>query len=176
MIRAAAAEDAGRLAEIDVLSSRYAYKDILSRECLYDDLTVPNRIPVWQKWIAERRFEIFVYEDPCAGSIRAMMGMGPCEDEDQEGAFELHLLYVDPDDLRQGIGSDMLRFFERKGTERGCRRFVIWVLEENAIGKAFYEKHGYLADGKDKLFRRWNKREIRYLKSTDENAAPVNGL
>ena len=71
MIREATVEDAARTAEIDVTSSRYEYKDILSDEILYNELTLESRIPVHQRWISEKRFEMY--------------------------AFELHFLYVDPD-------------------------------------------------------------------------------
>ncbi len=165
MIRAAELRDSARIAEIDVLSSRYAYQNIVPDECLYQDLSVENRIPVHQRWIAEKRFEIYVYEDPDTGAIRGMMGIGMCEDDDKKGAFELHYLYVDPDYLRMGIGSEMLRFFEQKGREKGCREFVVWVLEENETARRFYEKHRYLSDGKEKIFKRWNKKEIRYGKT-----------
>ena len=165
MIREATTDDAAGIAEIEVASSRYAYKDILSEECLYQDSSVENRIPVHRRWIAEKRFGVYVYEDPGTGTLKAMMGIGMSEDEDKQGAFELHFLYVDPDYVRTGIGSEMLRFFEQKGREKGCQEFVIWVLEENGMGKSFYEKHSYRPDGKEKIFKRWNKREIRYVKS-----------
>ena len=164
MIREATVQDSARIAEIEVISSRYAYKNILSEECLYKDLTVENRVPVHQRWIADKRFEVYVYEDPGTGTLRGMMGIGMCEDEDKQGAFELHFLYVDPDDLRRGIGSEMLRFFEQKGKEKSCPEFVIWVLEENKIGINFYKKNNYAPDGKEKIFKRWNKREVRYVK------------
>ena len=93
-----------------------------------------------------------------------MMGIGMCEDEDKKDAFELHFLYVDPDDVRMGVGSEMLKFFEHKGKEKGCPEFVVWVLEENEKARRFYEKHRYCPDGKEKIFRRWNKREIRYVR------------
>ena len=105
-----------------------------------------------------------VYEDSDTGIIRGMMGIGMSEDDDKKGAFELHFLYVDPDYLRMGIGSEMLQFYEQKGKEKGCTEFVVWVLEENGIGISFYEKNGYHPDGKVKVFKRWNKREIRYIK------------
>ena len=164
MIREAKANDAARIAEIDVASSRYAYKNIVSDECLYKDLSVEDRIPVHKKWITEKRFEVYVYEDPGTGMIKGMMGIGMSEDDDKKEAFELHYLYVDPDHLRMGAGSEMLQFFEQKGKERGCREFVVWVLEENEIGRNFYEKNNYRIDGKEKIFRRWNKREIRSVK------------
>ena len=164
MIRAAAIGDAARTAEIEVISSRFAYRNILSDEYLTQELTVESRVPVHTRWISEKRFDMYVYEDPDTGTVRGMMGIGMCEDDDKKDAFELHFLYVDPDCLRMGIGSEMLRFFEEKGREKGCTEFVIWVLEENGIGIGFYRKHSYTPDGKEKIFRRWNKREIRYIK------------
>ena len=164
MIREATVDDSARIAEIDVISSRYAYRNILPDEILHRELCVENRIPVHRRWIAERRFDIYVYEDSDTGIIRGMMGIGMSGDDDKKGAFELHFIYVDPDYLRMGIGSEMLRFFEQKGKDRGCPEFVVWVLEGNEIGKNFYEKNNYRPDGKEKIFKRWNKREIRYIK------------
>ena len=164
MIREATIHDAPRTAEIDVISSRYAYQNILSEELL-KDLTVENRVPVHTRWISEKRFDMYVYEDLDAGIVKAMMGIGMNEDDDKEGAFELHFIYVDPAYVRQGIGSEMIRFFEEKGKEKGCKEFVIWVLEENEMGRNCYEKNHYHFDGKDKIFKRWGKREIRYVKT-----------
>ena len=107
---------------------------------------------------------MYVYEDPDTGVVKGMMGMGPCEDEDKKGAFELHFIYVDPAYVRKGIGTEMIRFFEQKGREIGFGEFVIWVLEENEMGRNCYDKNHYRPDGKEKIFRRWNKREIRYVK------------
>ena len=166
MIREASVSDSARIAEIEVISSRFAYRNILSDEYLTRELSVESRIPVHTRWIAEKRFDLYVYEDPGTGIIKGMMGIGMCEDDDRKGYFELHFLYVDPDCLRMGIGSEMLQFFEQKGREKGCPEFVIWVLEENGIGKSFYEKNNYRPDGKQKIFKRWNKREIRYVKQS----------
>ena len=169
MIREATINDAARIAEIEVDSNRYAYKDILSEDVLYKDITVENRIPVHERWINEKRFEMYVYEDSETGNVKAMMGIGMTDDEDKKDAFELHFIYVDPECVRMGVGSEMLAFFEQKGKEKGCPEFVIWVLEENDMGRKFYEKNGYCLDGKDKLFKRWNKREIRYVKRVNED-------
>ena len=165
MIREAMIGDAARIAEIDVNSCRYAYKEIVSDECLFKDLSVESRIPSVERWINEKYFEIYVYEAPDTGLIKGMMGIGECGDEDKKGAFELHFIYVDPEFVRAGIGSEMLKFFESKGGEKGFSEFAVWVLEENRMGRNFYEKNGYRADGKDKIFKRWNKREIRYIKA-----------
>ena len=57
MIRAATVNDAVRTAEIEVASSRYAYQNILSDECL-KDLTVENRV---------RRDVTLFFEVSCPG-------------------------------------------------------------------------------------------------------------
>lgn len=169
MIREATVKDAARIAEIEVNSSRFAYKNVVSDECLFNDLNVDSRIPVYTNWIEQKRFELYVYEDHDTGIIKGMMGIGKCEDEDKTDAFELHFIYLDPEFVRNGIGSEMLGFFEGKGKDRGFSEFVIWVLDKNAMGISFYEKHGYRPDGKDKIFKRWGTREIRYVKSISES-------
>lgn len=165
MIREATVNDAARIAEIEVTSSRFAYRNVVSEECLYRDMSVENRIPVYQRWISENRFALYVYETQDTGVVKAMMGIGMCEDEDKTNAFELHFIYVDPGFVREGIGSGLLELFEKTGKEKGCSELVIWVLEDNGMGISFYEKNNYHPDGKEKIFKRWNKREIRYVKS-----------
>lgn len=167
MIREAKVSDSARIAEIEVESSRYAYKGIVPDDCLYKEMSAESRTPVYEYWIGEKRFELYVNEDPDTGVIKGMMGIGMNEDDDKENAFELHFIYVDPAYVRAGIGTELLKFFEQKGREKGCREFVIWVLEENTMGRNFYDKHGYVFDGKDKIFKRWNQREIRYVKRED---------
>ena len=168
MIRKAALKDAAAIAAIEVSSSRYAYKNIVPDECLFNDLSVESRIQVYERWLNEKRFELYVFEDSGTNEIKGMMGIGRCEDEDKDNAFELHFIYVDPEYVRKGIGAQMLEFFEQKGTERGFGEFVIWVLAENRMGISFYEKHGYSCDGKEKVFKRWNQREIRYVKEISQ--------
>lgn len=165
MIREAKVGDSKRIAEIEVAGSRYAYKGIVPDKYLFEDLSVENRVSVYEYWISEKRFELYVYEDPDTGIVKGMMGIGKCEDDDKDNSFELHFIYMDPTYVRMGIGAKMLSFFEEKGKERGFSEFVIWVLEENGMGINFYEKHDYRPDGKDKIFKRWGTREIRYVKS-----------
>ena len=93
------------------------------------------------------------------------MGIGKCEDEDKSDAYELHFLYVEPDYSRAGIGSEMIRFFEEKGAEKSCGEYVIWVLEDNEIGKRCYQKNHYEPDGAEKIFRSIGKKEIRMIKN-----------
>ena len=164
MIRKATIDNAGRIAEIEIASSRFAYKDFVAEEILFRDSLVERRIPRYKEWISDEVFEMYVFEEPETKVIKGMMAFGNCGDEDKPDAYELHFIYVDPHFLRAGIGSQMIKFFENAGREHGFSEFVIWVLEENEIGKNCYLKNGYCGDGAEKIFQRYNKKEIRFVK------------
>lgn len=163
MIRQATIDDIPRIAEIEVIGCRYAYSNIVSEEILYRDTIVQNRIKNYENWLKDKIFSIYVYEDENK-IIKGMMGIGKTFDEDKSDSFELHFIYVEAFYCRNGIGKVMLDFFEQKGIELGYKEFVIWVLEENQIGRKFYEKNNYHIEGSTKIFQRYGKKEIRYIK------------
>jgi GNAT superfamily N-acetyltransferase len=76
----------------------------------------------------------------------------------------MHFLYVDPVFARNGIGMQMIDFFEEKGKQQAINEFVIWVLVDNKVGRKFYEKAGYKCDNTEKMFQRLMKKEVRYIK------------
>jgi len=165
MIRKATISDASRIAEINVSSWRFAYKNIVSEEVLYKDFLVESRINIVKTWIIENQYSIYVYEDDTNGIIKGMMGLGKCEDSDKSNSFELHFIYIEPYFSRNGIGTELIKYFENEGIQNGYNEFIIWVLEHNEIGKNCYIKNGYHFDGKDKIFQRLNMKEIRYIKN-----------
>ena len=168
MIRKAIISDSSRIAEIIVNSSRYAYKTFLSEEILYTKLIVEERIEAVKRWIINNENYIFVYEDDITKSIKGMMGIDKCYDEDKQDAFELHILYVEPEFSREGIGTELIEYFENTGKKNKKNELVVWVLEDNKIGISFYKKKGFLDDGKIKIFERYNKTERRYIKLIQE--------
>ena len=168
MIRKAIISDLSRIAEIIVNSSRYAYKTFLSEEILYTKLIVEERIEAAKRWIINNENYIFVYEDDITKSIKGMMGIDKCYDEDKQDAFELHILYVEPEFSREGIGTELIEYFENTGKKNKKNELVVWVLEDNKIGISFYKKKGFLDDGKIKIFERYNKTERRYIKLIQE--------
>jgi len=168
MIRKAIISDSSRIAEIIVNSSRYAYKTFLSEEILYTKLIVEERIEAVKRWIINNENYIFVYEDDITQSIKGMMGIDKCYDEDKQDAFELHILYVEPEFSREGIGTELIEYFENTGKKNKKNELVVWVLEDNKIGISFYKKKGFLDDGKIKIFERYNKTERRYIKLIQE--------
>lgn len=56
---------------------------------------------------------------------------------------ELQQLWVDPAYRRRGVGSKLVRLFEARAAERGCRTFYLDTFSFQA--PAFYRKLGYHA-------------------------------
>jgi len=162
MIRKATIEDVIRIAEIHVMGWRFAYRNLISDEFLFRNMNVPARIARFTKAIEDGKEDIYVYEENQI--VKAFMIIGPCRDEDRPSSFELWGLYVDPFMLRNGIGSKMLNFCEQRALEQGYGDVVLWVLEDNMIGRNFYGKMGYAFDGTRKYLDRFGLYEVRYQK------------
>lgn len=163
MIREAIAEDGKRMAEINVIGWRYAYRNIISDEFLFKTLDIVKRAEYFSKIAEEKQQGVaYVYEE--AGIVKGFMTIGPCRDEDRKTSFELYGLYVEPFMTRGGIGSQLIHFCEQKARELGYSEVLVWVLEGNAIGINFYEKMGYSLEGARKLLEKHNRYELRYHK------------
>ena len=167
MIRNAVVSDSSRIAEIIVNSSRFAYKAFMNEELLYNKIQVDERIDAVKRWINGNHDYIYVYEDDKTKIVKGMMGIDKCFDEDKTNASELHILYVEPEFSREGIGSSLMQYFENISRKNGNKELVVWVLEENKIGRKFYEKNNFTCEGKTKMFERYNKKEIRYIKNLE---------
>jgi hypothetical protein len=76
------------------------------------------------------------------GRVVGFCGGGPCRDEDLEYDGELYAIYIHPRWHGQGIGRALLERMARWLRWLGCRRMLIWVLEDNAPARRFYESLG----------------------------------
>jgi GNAT superfamily N-acetyltransferase len=62
-------------------------------------------------------------------------------------AAEVYAIYVLPDFWREGAGRALLATAVDHWQARGATTLVLWVLEANARGRAFYEAMGWQPDG-----------------------------
>jgi len=170
MVRKAAVEDAERMAEIHISGWRSAYRGILADSFLFGKLRVCRRAENLRKELAEGVVENYVAER--GGVVAAFMAIGESRDEDKRGAgsLELWAIYTDPAMLREGLGGELIEFCEKEAARRGKKEVSLWVLRENAMGRAFYERHGYRPDGASKSLERLLSVtgkpavEVRYIK------------
>lgn len=102
-----------------------------------------------------RRYD-FSGTDPAApATLVAMEGdaligfatVAPAADPDAPDRGELCALYVDPDHLRRGIGSALLRAALAQLRHQGCRHATLWVHAGNRTAQDFYRRNGWTADG-----------------------------
>lgn len=78
---------------------------------------------------------------------------GPYRDGEHRTAdAELYALYVDPALHGRGIGRALLDTSVRACAAAGHPRMFLWVLEENALARRFYEGAGFRADGAEEPF------------------------
>ncbi|HEY5275248.1 MAG TPA: GNAT family N-acetyltransferase, partial [Coriobacteriia bacterium] len=85
---------------------------------------------------------------------------------------EVRALYVAPDRWRSGAGSALMAKAERLLTDAGFTEAFLWVLEDNARGRRFYEAAGWDADGRTKTAVIGGRElvEVRYRKTLTSHA------
>jgi GNAT superfamily N-acetyltransferase len=165
-IRRASPADARAIAENSVKGWQEAYRDVLPRDFLAG-LSVDTREIAWRtmlesdedgrapSWLAERD-----------GRPIGFVACGPPRDEDVPlPAAEVYALYVLPDHWRSGVGKALLSTAVDHCLGRGATALVLWVLESNARGRAFYEALGWNPDGSRQNVRIGGMAtlEVRYL-------------
>lgn len=131
-IREATDDDAPQFADIVIACWRLAYRGILPADALDRD-TREERIArvrrnPWPAFAAERD-----------GRAIAMLRFA---EPPRQCDAEIDGLYVHPDTGRAGIGRALLRFAAARFHAEGKRSLFIATLRDNAIGRAFYVKHG----------------------------------
>ena len=150
VIRLAERRDAEGIARVQVAAWRAAYAGIVSAAFL-DGLDVADRVSRWRTRIGpamRRDAPTFVAAD-ATDAVLGFAHTGPARDDDLDATTvgEIHTIYVDPIAWRAwhrrvAHGRDRR---VRRSTE--VRDLVVWVFDENADARAFYERLGWRPDG-----------------------------
>lgn len=132
-IRLATKTDFKSISKLHAASWKDAYRGMLSD----DYLSGPVDDDLAQRW-AELELGawdfVLVAED--GGSLQGFLMMW-VKDEGY-----LDNLHVHPNARSSGIGLQLLRFAAAHLNSLGVQSFYLWVLEQNAAAKRFYERHG----------------------------------
>jgi GNAT superfamily N-acetyltransferase len=147
-IRRATVADARAIAEIGVLGWQAAYRGLLPHDLLAG-LSVGPREVAWRSMLEsdpEGAAPAWVAESD--SRVVGFLSGGPPRDEDVPlPAAEVYAIYVLPEAWRRGVGRALLTTAVEHWRARGATTLVLWVLEANARGRAFYEALGWRADG-----------------------------
>jgi ribosomal protein S18 acetylase RimI-like enzyme len=164
-IRRAGEEDAAQIAEVHVRSWQAAYQGQIPEEYL-QRLSVEERIQRWQGILGKPQpgCQTLVME---AGEILGFCSIGPCRDEDVGlSSGEIYALYVHPQSMGRGVGSALIISGLASLAKEGFPEVTLWVLASNQQAQRFYEKHGFMSDGKTKTesYKDLPLYEVRYRK------------
>lgn len=75
---------------------------------------------------------------------------------------ELVAMYVDPEHWREGVGNALMDTAFERLAGLPYEEAVLWTFKENARAIAFYERHGWRADGSEKIHARTGEPATRY--------------
>lgn len=147
MIRAATTADTTGLAKVHVDTWKAAYRGIVADSFL-DELSYERSAKGWERALGASgsRQRVLVAEDD-DGSIVGFASGGPNRDSDTPFAAELWAIYVLPGNQGCGLGRRLLLQFAGAVLADGLDSLGVWVLEDNAKGRRFYEAMGGVLAG-----------------------------
>ena len=148
-IRLAIPADAPDMAEVHMRSWEVAYKDIIPAEYIREKNA--GRHALYKRVVTGEDTNQYVIQKD--GKTVGIMRVAPPQDDDVgDNFYELHGIYLHPDYYRQGIGTKAVEFAFEKARGLGKTVMTVWVFAENTNSIKFYEKCGFVADGKTKTY------------------------
>ncbi|NLF80251.1 MAG: GNAT family N-acetyltransferase [Clostridia bacterium] len=149
VIRKAKAADARILAVILNKSWRSAYQGLIPAAELRRHTTLWRRYRKMSQLLKRADMQIYLaIQDrrPCG-----MLMLGPSRDADIADYGEIIAFYFIPEYWGRGLAGDLMTFARQALLSQGYGHILLWVLEGNARARRFYEKQGFVADGKTRV-------------------------
>jgi ribosomal protein S18 acetylase RimI-like enzyme len=145
-VRPARPEDAAAIAEVHVRTWQAAYAHVFGAEGLAT-LDVDQRRARWEETLSEPapRSSVFVAETDADGVV-GFAATGASGDSEDEG--ELYAIYVLPAAWGSGVGPALMRAAVDSVRAEGFPTATLWVLDDNPRARRFYEREGWVADGR----------------------------
>ena len=162
-IRRADKNDAPALAEILTQSWKEAYAHILPQEELSGSADKERYAAVFTA-MAQNPENTFLLAH-CGGVPCGMLLFCPARDEGLPGFAEIVALYPLQEYWGCGLGQELME----RALDEIQPHYVgaaLWVFQDNARARRFYEKFGFVPDGKQKTENFSNKpQSVRYVKA-----------
>jgi ribosomal protein S18 acetylase RimI-like enzyme len=145
-VRPARPEDAAAIAEVHVRTWQAAYEHVFGAEALAT-LDVDQRRARWEEALSESHpgSSAFVAE---ADDDRVVGFASTGASGDAEGEGELYAIYVLPAAWGSGAGPALMRAAVDSLRAAGFPAATLWVLDDNPRARRFYEREGWVADGR----------------------------
>lgn len=158
-------DDRNALSRVYEESWKHAYRGIIPQDYL-------DGIPRGQ-WAASADkpsvSTLVMFEE---GEMIGTSSFCPSRFEDMAGWGEIVSIYILPDFMGKGYGKQLFEEVLRGLKETGFRDIFLWVLEENTNARGFYERQGFVPNGKyfDDNIGGKPLREIMYIKTQKDSS------
>jgi ribosomal protein S18 acetylase RimI-like enzyme len=153
-VRPAVEDDLAAVAEIRVRSWQAAYRGIVPQgylDSMRPEADADRRRARFAAGSLDSRQDAV---GTIAGAPAGWVAFGPYRDDDRpsSGPGEIYAIYVHPDHWGCGVGRALIRYAVRELRAAGMAPVLLWVLEQNARARRFYERAGFRPDGGRHLF------------------------
>jgi GNAT superfamily N-acetyltransferase len=174
VVRPAVPADARSIATVHVDAWRVAYAHIFKPGYFDQErLSLDHREDMWRNEITALEPGRGVDVAEAGDEIVAFCAFGPARDEDIPGLGEIYAVYVAPTHWSRGAGRALMETAGLTLLGQGFSEAVLWVLEENAQARSFYERSGWAPEGATKTYEAGTV-ALRY-RTALEGARPQTG-
>jgi ribosomal protein S18 acetylase RimI-like enzyme len=150
-VRAARRDDADAITDVQVTAWRTGYAHVLPESLLYADDFDAVRRDFWRSWRFAPGYRVAVAVDDSVDPphIVGFSSFGPERERARgfTGRGEISAIYVHPDAWGRGAASALMTHTELRLRSEGFESAVLWVLDDNARARTFYEKFGWSPSG-----------------------------
>lgn len=165
-VRAATLDDVDALGRVHAASWRVAYADL--GPGFLATIEDTERASVWERVLNNTAEHGDVFVSVNDEVISGFVNLRRSRDQTApETVGEVIALYVEPDAWGTGCGRALMDMAVNELHRRGFTEATLWVLEQNARARRFYEIAGWQPDGAS-LTEQWRTAqvtEVRYRRS-----------
>ncbi len=147
VVRPALRSDARAIAEVNVSSRRWSYRDLLP-EAELNALSVEDAAAEFAEGLARLPAGSAVFVAERAGRVVGYLFVLPSPDADvPPGTSDVDSLYVVEEVAGTGVASALMDAAVEHARAVGHRLLTVWVRRENGRARRFYQKYGFRPDG-----------------------------
>ena len=161
-VRAATPADAPAIGRIHVESWRESYRGLMS-DNLLGSVSAVVRAAMWRGAVEHERPIVLFVAQQGGGDLVGFAGGGSSRAPSLPHDAEVYAIYVLRAVQRRGCGRRLMGALANALHARGFTSLCLWVLEENAHARAFYERLGGIVVGeKTQIDGEHEFREVAY--------------
>lgn len=136
------------LAHIQTESWKAAFKDILPPDVLQKCTQIEKVTAMYRRLLEQKVGNGYLLK--VDGKPHCIAWWDATREKDMPGYAELICIHSLPDNWHKGYGSRMMETVLRDIASAGYLKVMLWVFEDNARARRFYEAHGFVTHGKTK--------------------------